>query len=126
VKNKPAACAIALILGVAALAIAQTQTELNRESATDFDKSDAELNKVYRELRATLDDTEKARLKEVQLLWLKYRDRNAEFAASLYEGGSIAPMVRSGAMTSATLDRVKELKALFRVGYPEEPAPGTQ
>lgn len=114
--------AAGLIAGVTILALAQTQTELNDEAASAFKKADAKLNKVYTELRALLDDEEKARLKEVQLLWLKYRDANAEFAARQFEGGSIAPLVYSSAMTSTTEDRVEELKGFFMEGYPEESA----
>ena len=112
-----AAC---FVLGMTALVYAQTQVELNQESKTDFEIADAELNKVYKKLRANMSDDEKQRLKEVQLLWLKYRDANAEFAASRYEGGSIAPMVYAGTMTSATVDRVQELKNFFREGYEED------
>ena len=116
-----AAC---LIAGIAAVALAQTQAEMNEEAGIEYKKADAELNKVYKELREALSDEQKAKLKEVQLLWLKYRDANAEFAASMYEGGSIAPMVYSGAMTTSTEHRVGELKNLFIEGYPEEePAP---
>ena len=114
-----AAC---LVAGVAILALAQTQLELNEEAASEFNKADAELNKVYGELRSLLDDEDKARLKEVQLLWLKYRDANADFAASQFEGGSIAPLIYSSAMTSTTEDRVEELKGFFMEGYPEESA----
>ena len=110
---------LCILLGVAALAYAQTQAEMNQEAASEFEKADAELNNVYKELRANLSEEEKAGLKEVQLLWLKYRDKNAEFAASLYEGGSIAPMVYKGAMTSATQARTDELKTFFREGYEE-------
>lgn len=111
-----AACFFA---GVALVAFAQTQAEMNAESATAYEKADAELNKVYKELRAKLSDDQKAKLKEVQLLWLKYRDKNAEFEAALYEGGSIAPMVYAGALTTATEDRVETLKGMFAEGYPE-------
>lgn len=121
VRNALATAAVVL-LGLAAVAYAQTQAEMNQESATEYEKADAELNKVYKELRERLSDEEKAKLKEVQLLWLKYRDKNAEFAASLYEGGSIAPMVHAGAMTSATQARVEELKGFFPEGYEETPA----
>ena len=116
------AVAALALAGIGAVALAQTQAEMNRESASEFEKADAALNKVYKELRATLGEEEQARLKEVQLLWLKYRDKNAEFETSLYEGGSMAPMVYSGSMTGSTLDRVEELKGMFREGYPEEGA----
>ena len=119
---KTLVAAACLFAGVAVLALAQTQADLNDQARAEFKKADAMLNKVYGELRARLDDKEKARLKEVQLLWLKYRDANADFAASQFEGGSIAPLIYSSAMTSTTEDRVRELKGLFMEGYPEESA----
>jgi len=41
-------------MGVAALAVAQTTLDMEKEAATALEKSDAELNKVYKELRETL------------------------------------------------------------------------
>ena len=107
------------ILGMAVFAFAQNQAELNQEAKSDYEIADAALNKVYKELRVGMTDDEKAKLKEVQLLWLKYRDKNAEFAASRYEGGSVARMVYAGSLTQDTEDRVKRLKAFFREGYEE-------
>ena len=110
---------ICFVLGMATLAYAQNQAELNQESKSDYEIADAELNKVYKKLRVGMTDEEKSSLKEVQLLWLKYRDKNAEFAASRYEGGSIAGMVYAGSLTSDTEDRVERLKGFFREGYEE-------
>ncbi len=107
------------VLGMAVLALAQNQADLNQEAKTAYDKADAELNKVYKELRETLTEEEQARLKEVQKLWIGFRDKEAEFAASLYEGGSIAGMVKVNTMTTATEARVQGLKNLFLEGYPE-------
>tara|TARA_R110001592_G_scaffold15536_4_gene67614 strand:+ start:162 stop:542 length:381 start_codon:yes stop_codon:yes gene_type:complete len=118
--KKVIAGSICFILGLAVFAFAQTQQEMNQEVKSDYEIADAQLNKVYKELRIRLSDTEKAGLKEAQLAWLNYRDKNAEFAMSLYEGGSIAPMVYSAAMASVTEARVDELKSMFREGYPEE------
>lgn len=117
--NRVMVCSLGIVVGMVAMAFAQTQGEMNQEAKSDYEIADAELNKVYKELRANLSDEEKATLKEVQLVWLKYRDGHAEFAASRYEGGSMAPMVYAGALTSATEDRVEALKAMFPEGYPE-------
>ena len=106
-------------LGVAALALAQTQADLNQEATSAYEKADVELNKVYKELRETLSEEEQARLKEVQKLWIAFRDKEAEFAASLYEGGSMAGMVKINTTTTATEGRVQGLKNCFREGYPE-------
>jgi uncharacterized protein YecT (DUF1311 family) len=106
-------------LGMAVLALAQNQADLNQEATTAYEKADGELNKVYKQLRETLSDAEKERLKEVQKLWITFRDKEAEFAASLYEGGSIAGMVKVNTMTTVTEQRIEGLKNLFLEGYPE-------
>lgn len=111
------------LIGMTTLALAQTQSEMNQEARTDLEIADAELNKVYKALRSKLSDDEKTRLKEVQLIWLKYRDKNAEFEASLYEGGSIAPMVHAGSLTTSTVLRTEQLKGMFREDYEEVPLP---
>ena len=108
------------VMGMAVWAFAQTQAEMNQEAKSEYEIADAELNKVYKKLRTNLSDEQKAKLKEVQLIWLKYRDGNAEFAAGMYEGGSMAPMVYAGALTSTTQARVEELKAMFPEGYSED------
>lgn len=115
--KKILAGAACFTLGMAVLA--QTQAELNQEATSAYEKSDAALNKVYKELRETLSEEEQARLKEVQKLWISFRDKEAEFAASLYEGGSMAGLVKTNTMTTATESRVEGLKNLFREGYPE-------
>ena len=114
---------LCFLIGMTTFALAQTQSEMNQEARTDLEIADAELNKVYKALRSKLSDDEKNRLKEVQLSWLKYRDKNAEFEASLYEGGSIAPMVHAGSLTTSTVLRTEQLKGMFREGYEEAPLP---
>lgn len=106
-------------LGVAAMAVAQTTADMEKEAGAALEKADAELNKVYKELRETLSDEEKERLKEVQKLWITFRDKEAEFAASLYDGGTMAGLVKINTMTTATENRVQGLKNLFLEGYPE-------
>ena len=61
-----------------------------RESAwKEFKIADAQLNKVFNELLSRLDDAvQKAKLRTAETAWLKYRDANAKFESSLYEGRS--------------------------------------
>ena len=111
--------AVYFVLGVAAFAFAQTTANMEKEAGAALEKADAELNKVYKELRETLSNAEQVRLKEVQRLWISFRDQEAEFAASLYEGGSMAGLVKINTTAAATESRVEGLKNLFREGYPE-------
>lgn len=111
--------ATCFVLGIAAFALAQTTAEMEQEANTAYQKADGELNKVYKALRETLTDAEKERLKEVQKSWITFRDKEAEFAASLYEGGSMAGLVKINTTTTVTEQRVESLKNLFREGYSE-------
>ena len=89
---------------------ARTQLELNECANKDFKAADAVLNRVYNQLAAKLTDDEKAKLKEVELNWLKYRDANCTFEADAYAGGSIAPFTYSYCLARMTRARTAELR----------------
>jgi len=112
---------IGLVLLIAALvafptshANAQSQAEMNRQAAKDFEKADADLNSTYAALMAKLPDAEsKRKLKESQRAWIAFRDAEAAFAADQVRGGSAAPVLRWISMTQTTEQRIKQLKADF-------------
>ncbi len=101
---------ISLSLLIAALfsfptshANAQSQAEMNRQAAKDFQKVDAKLNSTYAALTAKLPDAEsKRKLKESQRAWIAFRDAEAAFAADQFRGGSAAPVLRWTSMTETT------------------------
>jgi len=93
---------------------AQTQAEMNGQARKDFERADAELNKIYQSLLAKLADTEaKNKLRESQRAWIAFRDAEAVFFADQFRGGSAAPVLRWGSMTQTTEQRIKQLKADF-------------
>ena len=93
---------------------AQTQAEMNAQARKDFERVDAELNRIYQSLLAKLADTEaKNKLRESQRAWLAFRDAEAAFAADQVRGGSAAPVLRWTSMTQMTEQRIKQLKADF-------------
>jgi len=110
---------ISLALLIAALvalptrdANAQSQAEMNRQAAKDFEKADAQLNSTYAALMAKLPDAEsQGKLKESQRAWIAFRDAEAAFAADEFRGGSMAPTLRYATMTELTQQRIKQLKA---------------
>ncbi len=89
---------------------AGTQYEMNQCAHKEFTTADAELNKVYAELVAKLDVKRRARLKESEQAWIKYRDANCEYESSQYEGGTMRPMVHSFCLARMTAARTGELK----------------
>ena len=112
---------IGLVLLIAALvafptshANAQSQAEMNRQAAKDFEKADADLNSTYAALMAKLPDAEsKRKLKESQRAWIAFRDAEAAFAADQVRAGSAAPVLRSASMTQTTEQRIRQFKADF-------------
>jgi uncharacterized protein YecT (DUF1311 family) len=76
-----------------------------------FKAADADLNKVYGELMSKVVAVSgKQHLKKAQNEWLKFRDANADFESSFYEGGSAKEQIRVYALLRMTQDRMKELK----------------
>jgi uncharacterized protein YecT (DUF1311 family) len=92
---------------------AQTQAEMNLTSQQDFQKADAELNKIYKEVMKLLDENEKQLLIKAQKDWIKFRDSHCAFEASEFEGGSMQPLIYSSCLTERTKARVEDLKSIF-------------
>ena len=89
---------------------AATQYEANQCANKEYLAADAELNKVYKQLTEKLDDAQRARLKDAETAWLKYRDSNCEYESSFYLGGSIRPAIHSFCLARMTSERTDELK----------------
>jgi len=104
---------VSLLIPVAPI-YAQTQAEMNATARKDFERVNAELNKIYQSLLAKLADTEaKNKLRESQRAWIAFRDAEAAFAADQFRGGSAAPVLRWTSKTETTEQRIKQLKADF-------------
>jgi len=89
---------------------AQSQAELNICWGNQYKAADAQLNRTYQQLAATLDEEEKAQLKNAETAWIKYRDANCDFVADQYKGGSIRPMIHAMCLADVTTNRTTELK----------------
>ena len=117
-----ALCALLLITGATAQKQKQkkwdpcdgeggTQFEANQCAHKQFLAADAELNKAYSKLMAKLDDAEeRAKLKDAELAWIKYRDANCEYEAFFYRGGTIRPAILSHCLARLTNERAAQLK----------------
>jgi uncharacterized protein YecT (DUF1311 family) len=93
-----------------------TQFDINICSRRDYEKADAELNKVYKKLMLELagfTNDLRPKFQEAQSLWLKYRDSNCDGESSIYEGGSIRPTVYYSCLASVTRERTKRIKAFL-------------
>ena len=69
-----------------------------------YQQADAELNRVYKELRSNLSEHQKAELKKVQLAWLKEKVRLVKEANTPEEQLRVA--------TNLTIQRTAELKSV--------------
>lgn len=75
-----------------------------------YQEADAELNTVYRQLVAGLSEKGRGQLKAAQQAWLGFRDKNAIFAATAVEDGTMAPLVELAELTTLTRQRTAQLK----------------
>jgi len=101
---------------------AQTQSAMDAQARTDFQRADADLNKTYQSVLAKLPTVEsKQKLREAQRAWVVSRDAEAAREAKEADGGSMAPTLRYETMTHLTQERIKELKAMLDHGTESEP-----
>ena len=94
---------------------AATTADMRDCMGKEYQKVDAELNRVYKQLMAlTEDEGEKAALKTAQQAWLKYRDLHCEFESYENKGGTIYPVVYTGCLSAVTAARTKELREILK------------
>ena len=107
-------CALAPI-APRSVARAQTQAKMNASAYADYNKADAELNRVYKSLMRAQDATGAAKLKKAQRTWLLFRDAEMMFAGDAMRGGSAEPLVMYGAAARLTQARVKDLNTHLKI-----------
>ena len=100
------------------VALAQTQLEMNEQAYKDLDKSDKQLNIVYKQLLSNWDRKNPDEVKTYNKIvaaertWGAYRDAQGEMTASITaEGGSMYPQVRASTQAALTKERIKMIKA---------------
>ena len=89
---------------------AATTSAMRSCENTRYDAAQLELNSVYQSLLKSLDGAQKERLRVAQRAWLRFRETNAEFQASLAQGGTLGPLIRIASLTEMTKARTAELK----------------
>jgi uncharacterized protein YecT (DUF1311 family) len=87
-----------------------TQAEMNRRAYAEFDVEDALLAQAVAELEGLVG--EEPDLQAAQEAWIAYRDREADFAAAEYEGGSIQPLIRGSELAALTRERRARVEAM--------------
>ena len=92
---------------------AQTQSEMNSCAAKGLAAETKEINAVYVNLMRTLDKQKQARLREVQLQWIKFKDLNCQFDSGmgLTAYFTMQPLLEDTCKEQLTRARIKDLKA---------------
>ena len=90
---------------------AQRSPQLMACAERKFKEATAELKRVRAELFEDLEPRSRVKLRAAERLWLGYRKSNCDTEASIYEGGTIQPLIQLQCMARVTLERAAELKA---------------
>ena len=93
-----------------------TQFDMNVCSFRDYLRADVELNGTWDAVTKRLAGQMKslAILLAGQRAWLTYRDKQCDFWAKWYEGGSIVPAAVNTCLTDITKFRINELGELLK------------
>ena len=83
---------------------------MNRCAAENYERADAELNRVYKQEIAELDAHSQQLLKTAQRDWIAFRDDECKYQNVQNEGGSIYPLEYNGCLTALTKARTKQLQ----------------
>ncbi|MEL6353825.1 MAG: lysozyme inhibitor LprI family protein [Cyanobacteria bacterium J06627_28] len=89
---------------------ATTQLELTLCTAAESQQAEAEREATYQTLESTLSERGQQDLALAERAWQTFRDRDCDFAASRFAGGSIEPMVFNDCLTNRTATRTRELQ----------------
>ena len=84
-----------------------SQRDMNQQAAEDFSNAKKSLEKLNAKIAAILPSDRNEEYLETHKLWEKFRDKDAEFHANEYQGGSIWPTIYGSTAATSTEQRVK-------------------
>jgi uncharacterized protein YecT (DUF1311 family) len=118
---------VIILFLVPATALAQTQAEedpcdpeaqrspqLMACAERKFKEATAALKRARAELYEDFEPRSRAKFRAAERRWLGYRKSNCDAEASIYEGGTIQPLIQLRCMARVTRERAAELKAQFQ------------
>ena len=101
----------------------QNQVEMNHCAEIDFQRADAELNRIWPQMLASaregdadinreFDDrpTSEQVLREAQRAWITYRDRHCSYEGYEARGGSMESLLYNGCRAQLTNERIQQLQ----------------
>jgi uncharacterized protein YecT (DUF1311 family) len=81
-----------------------------------YKSADAELNRVYGQVMSRLNSKSRQdALKTAQRAWISYRDKECEFDASRYEGGTEVNVVLPACLSGETSSRTDKLRDYLKM-----------
>jgi uncharacterized protein YecT (DUF1311 family) len=92
---------------------ADSNAEMRQCLKAAAQKADAELNQTYEQIMSKLSGGDRRSLRDVQRLWIRFRDASCSAARKLYEGGTLAPTAYYACLEAATRQRTGELKSIY-------------
>lgn len=90
----------------------ENQNNLNACAQNRYEAADAELNRVWKSIIAELSDERAKQLRDVQRLWLKFRDAHCAYQEGPWNEGSMRPMIHFGCLRELTEARTAQLKTI--------------
>ena len=96
---------------------AQRSSQLLACAGRKFKEATAELKRVRDELYADLSPRSRTKLRAAERAWLVYRKSNCDAEASIYENGTIQPLIHLRCMTRLTQERASETRAQMQTLY---------
>jgi uncharacterized protein YecT (DUF1311 family) len=109
----------------------ESKTEADRTACWDqlAAKAQADLNILYVKIQGlirariakeqgplkTYQETALTKLRAAQLAWTRYRDAQCDASEQQYEGGTIAPSVRSGCIKDLSEHRMEDLQKTYAI-----------
>ena len=93
-------------------ATAMDQRTMNECADKSYEKSDAELNALYKLIKQRLkDDTDTTKLLvAAQRAWVGFRNAECKFSTLALSGGSVYPVIYSGCVDRLTRKRIDDFK----------------
>lgn len=95
---------------------AMTTAQMQACLGERYQEADGALNRAYRQAMEALDETRQAKLRAAQRAWIDFRDKSAEFEASVAEDGSLYQLIHLETLVAMTQERSRALAAVAASG----------
>jgi uncharacterized protein YecT (DUF1311 family) len=95
-----------------------TQSAMNEDAAHRAQAAEDDVHELLSEAPHRLEEGKLEFLGTVQKKWQAYRDAQAELEGLAFEGGSMRPLIESGAREALARSRVADIRRLFEAWGP--------